>query len=126
MKNKNGIAELQLKIIEAFKEREWGQFHSPKNLSMDIAVEAAEIMEHFLWITEKESENLSSEKLAEVKDEVGDVFIALLTLADKLGIDLLEAGCDKLEKLKEKYPVELCKGKNLKHAEYSKKRRLCS
>ena len=74
--------------IKAFiEERDWEQFHSPKNLAMALSVEVAEVLEHFQWLTEEESKDLPPEKLAEVREEIGDVMIYLTELADKLGID---------------------------------------
>ena len=111
--------EKLIEKIRAFnKDRDWGQFHSPKNLAMALNVEVAEIAEHFQWLKEEESKNLGPEKLAEIKDEIGDVMIFLLNLSDKLNIDVLEAAADKLEKNKEKYPAEKVKGNSLKYSEY--------
>lgn len=108
-----------IKKIQAFRnERDWDQYHSPKNLSMALMVEAAEPAEHFQWLTQEQSSNLSEEKLAAIKDEIGDVVIYLANLSDKLGIDPLEAGHEKLEKNKKKYPAELVKGKADKYSDY--------
>ena len=100
------------------KERNWEKFHSPKNLAMALSVEVAEIVEHFQWLTEEQSRSLPPEKLAEVREEVGDVVIYLVELAEKLGIDPVEAAKAKLEINGEKYPVELVKGKASKYTEY--------
>ena len=108
-----------IKKIRAFnKERDWEQFHSPKNLAMALNVEVAEIAEHFQWLTENESTNLPPEKLNEIKEEIGDVMIFLLNLSDKLEIDPIQAASEKLEKNKLKYPVDKVKGKSLKYTEY--------
>ena len=105
--------------IKAFiKERDWEQFHSPKNLAMALSVEVAEIVEHFQWLTEEQSTNLAPEKLAEIREEIGDVMIYLTELADKLGIDPVEAARAKLEINKRKYPATLVKGKASKYTEY--------
>ena len=105
--------------IDAFiKERDWEQFHSPKNLAMALSVEASEIVEHFQWLTEEQSQNLHSEKLAEVRDEIGDVMIYLIELADKLGIDPVEAAKAKVVINGQKYPTELVKGNASKYTEY--------
>ncbi len=78
--------------IRAFtEERDWEQFHSPKNLAMALSVEVAEIVEHFQWLTEEQSRHLPPEKLAGVREEIGDVVIYLTELAEKLGIDPVEA-----------------------------------
>jgi dCTP diphosphatase len=105
--------------IRAFtEERDWDQFHSPKNLAMALSVEVSEIVEHFQWLTEEQSQNLPPEKLAEVREEIGDVMIYLTELADKLGIDLVEAAKAKLEINNRKYPATLVKGKASKYTEY--------
>src|SRR5512140_3750040 len=85
-------------------EREWEQFHSPKNLACALAVEAAELLEPFQWLTEEQSRNLSSEQRGAVAHEMADVFLYLLQLADKLQIDLAAAARDKLALNARKYP----------------------
>jgi dCTP diphosphatase len=105
--------------IEAFiEERDWEQFHSPKNLAMALSVEVAEIVEHFQWLTEEQSRNLTPEKLADVREEIGDVVIYLTELSDKLGIDPVDAAKAKLAINRQKYPVDLVKGKASKYTEY--------
>ena len=104
-------------ILEAHKkftlERNFDRFQTPKNLSMALSVEVAELVEIFIWMSEQQSLNLSEEKLNAAADEVADVFIYLLRLADKLGIDLIKAADQKLKKNIEKYSIE----KSLKLAE---------
>lgn len=114
------MKELVQKLREFAKERDWEQFHSPKNLAMALSVEVAEIVEVFQWLTQEESRNLIPEKLAEVREEIGDVMIFLINLSDKLGIDPLEAAKEKIEINKKKYPVSTVKGKSQKYTEYSK------
>jgi len=99
--------------------RNWEQFHSPKNLAMALSVEVAEIVEHFQWLTEEQSRNLPPEKLAEIREEIGDVMIYLIELADKLGIDPVEAANAKVAINEQKYPAELVKGKAAKYTEYA-------
>jgi dCTP diphosphatase len=107
--------------IDAFvKERNWEQFHSPKNLAMALSVEIAEIVEHFQWLTEEQSQNLPQEKLAEIREEIGDVMIYLMELSEKLGIDPVEAAKAKVEINTKKYPAALVKGKASKYTEYRK------
>jgi NTP pyrophosphatase (non-canonical NTP hydrolase) len=86
---------------------------------MALSVEVAEIVEHFQWLTEEQSSNLPPEKLAEVREEIGDVMIYLAELAEKLGIDPVEAAKAKLEINRQKYPAELVKGKPFKYTEYA-------
>ena len=111
------MKDLIRELREFAKERDWEQFHSPKNLAMALVVEAAEIVEHLQWLTEEQSKNLPPDKLAEIKEEIADVLIFLTNLADKLGIDPLEAAKDKIEKNKKKYPVEKAKGSAKKYNE---------
>lgn len=105
--------------IKAFaKERDWDQFHSPKNLSMALIGEAAELIEEFQWLTEEQSRNLDPEKLSKVKDELGDIFIYLMRISGVLGVDILEAANEKFKKNERKYPVDKCKGSSRKYTEY--------
>jgi dCTP diphosphatase len=113
-----GLEDLRSAIDAFIRERDWEQFHSPKNLAMALSVEVAEIVEHFQWLTEEQSHNLPPEKLAEIREEIGDVMIYLTELADKLGIDPLEAAKAKVMINGQKYPVELVKGKAAKYTEY--------
>src|SRR5712672_3860227 len=92
------------------EERDWDQFHSPKNLAMALAVEAAELLEHFQWLKEEESKELADEKRAAVQQELADVLIYLVRLADKLGVDLMNAAEEKIKLNAEKYPVAKAKG----------------
>ena len=112
------MEDLAERLRQFVGERDWKQFHSPKNLSMALAVEVAEILEHFQWLTEEQSRAVDPEKLADIKDEIGDVLIYLVRLADELGIDPLEAANQKLEKNEKKYPADKVKGKALKYDEY--------
>ncbi|MBI4666916.1 MAG: nucleotide pyrophosphohydrolase [Nitrospinae bacterium] len=109
------MKDIQAQLRKFASEREWGKFHSPKNLAMALAVEAAEILEHFQWLTEEESAKLPPNKLAEVKDEIGDTFIYLVNLADKLGVDVKQAAREKIVKNAMKYPVEKARGRAVKH-----------
>jgi NTP pyrophosphatase (non-canonical NTP hydrolase) len=108
-----------IKKIRTFRqERDWDQYHSPKNLAMALVVEAGELAEHFQWLTEEQSDNLEPDKLAAVQEEIGDVLIYLANLCDKLGIDPIAAAHNKLEKNKGKYPVSRVRGKSCKYSEY--------
>ena len=113
------MEDLRSAIGTFIKERHWEQFHSPKNLAMALSVEVAEIVEHFQWLTEEDSKNLPPEKLAEVREEIGDVMIYLTELAEKLGIDPVEAAKAKMMINGQKYPAELVKGKASKYTEYA-------
>jgi NTP pyrophosphatase (non-canonical NTP hydrolase) len=111
------VRELAERLRAFAEERDWEQFHSPKNLSMALSVEVAELLEHFQWLTEEQSLNLPPEVRDQVRDELADVFIYLVRLSDRLGIDLREAAWDKVAKNAEKYPVEKSRGHKRKYTE---------
>jgi NTP pyrophosphatase (non-canonical NTP hydrolase) len=98
-------------------EREWDQFHSPKNLAAALSVEAAELLEHFQWLTEDQSRSVPDDKRDAIAEEVADVFLYLLQLADKLGIDPVQAARKKMQTNSIKYPVEQAKGTSKKYSE---------
>ena len=105
------------KIIEFRDERNWAQYHDPKNLSEALGIEAAELQEIFLWKTPEESRYLSEEDVSRVKEEIADVFIYLSYLCHEFEIDLFDVVLKKIEKNGEKYPVEKAKGSNKKYDE---------
>ena len=99
------IAALRQQLIEFAEARDWGQYHSPKNLSMALSVEVAELLEHFQWMTEAESLELTPETHEKVRDEVADVLLYLLQICNQLNIDPIDAAKTKLKKNAIKYPV---------------------
>ena len=104
--------------VRAFAaERDWDQFHSPKNLAMALSVEAAELLEHFQWLSEQASRELADEARAEVTAEMADVLIYLVRLADKLDVDLLQAAQAKLLVNARKYPADQVRGSSQKYRE---------
>ena len=105
----------QLRTFAA--DRDWDQFHSPKNLAAALTVEAAELLEHFQWLTEAQSQQLPPEALAAVRAEVADVLLYLIRISDKLGIDLIAAANAKIVLNAEKYPVEKARGSSKKYTE---------
>ncbi|MGY0797983.1 nucleotide pyrophosphohydrolase [Lysobacter sp. A286] len=111
------IEALQAALREFAREREWGQFHSPKNLAAALSVEAAELLEHFQWLTEAQSRDLRGDKREQVAEELADVLLYLLQLADNLGIDPVDAAWRKMEANAKKYPVERAKGRITKYTE---------
>lgn len=113
----NGIQELIVRLRCFAQSRDWGQFHSPKNLACALSVEAAELLEHFQWMTEEQSDLLTGGKLAAVESEMADVFNYLLYLSDRLNIDLVEAASKKLLLNEERYPVDKAKGRSNKYNE---------
>ncbi|HNR93503.1 MAG TPA: nucleotide pyrophosphohydrolase [Kiritimatiellia bacterium] len=111
--------EALIRDIKQFaQERDWEQYHSPRNLIMALSVEVAEVMEHFLWLTGEQSRNLPEKKKNVIMDEIGDVQILLAHLADQMGIDPIEAARQKLVKNRAKYPADKVRGKALKYTEY--------
>lgn len=114
----SGLNAIKQRLREFADARDWEQFHSPKNLSMALSVEVAEIVEHFQWLTEEQSKNLPKDKLAEVETELADTLIYLIRIADKLDIDLLKAAQRKIEVNEQKYPVDKAKGNAKKYTEY--------
>jgi NTP pyrophosphatase (non-canonical NTP hydrolase) len=112
------LRELKERMAAFVAEREWQQFHSPKNLSMSIAIEAAELMEHFQWLTVEESKNLSDEALADIGEELADIVIYALSLSNALDLDLSETILAKMDKNIRKYPKEKVRGKSHKYTYY--------
>ena len=96
--------------------REWDQFHTPKNLAAALAVEAAELLETFQWLTAEESQQLAPDALAAVRAEVADVLLYLIRISDKLGIDPVAAAQDKIAVNAVKYPVEKARGSHKKYS----------
>ena len=107
------IADLKQIVAQFVGERDWQQFHSPKNISMALAIEAAELMEHFQWISMQESRQVPQdpEKLNAVAEEVSDVLCYLLAMSNELGIDLSDSLTCKMVKNRQKYPADVFKGK---------------
>jgi dCTP diphosphatase len=98
-------------------DRDWDQFHSPKNIAMALSVEAGELLEVFQWLTEEESRNLSPEGKAAASEEIADVLLYLVRLGDKLGIDPIAAAQLKLVANAKKYPVDKARGNSKKYTE---------
>lgn len=114
------MKELIRKLRDFAEERDWEQFHSPKNLSMALAVEVAEILEHFQWLTEEQTRELDAETLKRVQEEIGDVQIYLARLADQLGISPIEAALEKLEINRQKYPTDKARGSAKKSTDFDR------
>ena len=111
----DNLDALRLCIREFAEAREWQAFHTPKNLVMALSVEAAELLEPFQWLTPEQSCELSAEQREAVRQEIADVLIYLIRLADVLDVDLLEAAADKLVLNARKYPVDKARGNAFKH-----------
>ena len=111
------IQKLRERLRRFAEERDWDQFHSPKNLAMALSVEAAELLEHFQWLSDADSQSLSIEKRDKIREEVADVFLYLIRLADKLEIDLAAAAAEKIEINASKYPIQKARGNNKKYTD---------
>ena len=111
------LDKIKQDISNFSKERDWDQFHSPKNISMALSVESSELLEIFQWLTEEESYSLNDSKKQDTKEEVADIAIYLIRMCMKLDIDLEEAIIEKMIKNREKYPVEKVKGSAKKYTE---------
>ena len=115
----DSLENLRSRLQTFVQERDWTQFHSPKNLAMAMIVEAAELVEHFQWMTEQESLEISAEKREQVAHEIADTFVYLLRIADVLGIDLITAANAKIDINAKKYPVDKVRGRNDKYTVYN-------
>ena len=113
----HGLTQLRDALREFAAQRDWDQFHSPKNLASALAVEAAELLERFQWLTEDQSRKLPLAELAKVREEMADVLNYLVRLADKLDVDLLDAARDKIVLNAQKYPVDKSRGSARKYSE---------
>ena len=115
--NPQGLSQLRDALRDFAAQRDWDQFHSPKNLASALAVEAAELLECFQWLTEEQSRNLTPAQLSEAREEMADVLNYLVRLADKLDVNLLEAARDKIKVNALKYPVDKSRGSARKYSE---------
>ncbi len=113
------IKELQQKIVKFRDDRDWKQFHSLKNLAIDLSVEASELLEVFKWLSDEEVKNIlnNSKKKAKIEEELADVFWSLLLFSNETGMDLVKIFEKKLKINNGKYPIEKCKGMSKKHDE---------
>jgi dCTP diphosphatase len=112
------LEELRGALRRFASDRDWDQFHSPKNLAIALSVEASELLEHFQWTLDADSTSLSPDRHAKVREEIADVLLYLVRLADKLDIDLLAAATEKLQINAAKYPVEKARGSSKKYTEF--------
>lgn len=115
----DSLDELTSKLAEFARVRDWEQFHTPKNLSMALIAEAAELVEHFQWLTPEQSAVLADEKLEEVRLELADILIYLLRIAERMDIDLIRAAYDKMAINEQRYPADRVKGDARRASEYS-------
>ena len=113
----NELETLRGEVRAFVTARDWDQFHSPKNLAMALSAEAGELLEVFQWLTEEQSRALADDARAAASDEIADVFLYLIRLADKLDIDPIAAAHRKLEANDRKYPADKARGSNKKYTE---------
>lgn len=118
MSHTDSLEGLRQRLDQFAKARDWEQFHSPKNLSMALIAEAAELVEHFQWLSEAQSNALDAKKLEEVRLELADILLYLIRMADRLGIDLVKAGNDKIDINEQRYPAEKVRGSAKRASEY--------
>ena len=113
------ITDLKTRVLAFVRERDWEQFHTPKNLSMALAAEAGELMEHFLWATPEQSQAIATEpvKRGKIADELADVVIYALEFANITGLDVAAAIEAKMAANAQKYPVEKARGRAEKYTE---------
>jgi len=114
------LHELKERMATFVRERDWDQFHSPKNLSMSISIEAAELMEHFQWLTVEQSQQLEPQALQEISEELADIVLYSLSMANCLQLDLAETVLAKMAKNERKYPKDQVRGKAHKYTYYQK------
>lgn len=111
------LTQIRDRLRDFAAVRDWNQFHSPKNLAIALSVEAAELLEHFQWMPDQDSLTMPPDKLSRIDEEVADVFLYLVRLADILNIDLIQAANRKIEANSRKYPVEKARGSAKKYTE---------
>lgn len=119
MKSDTSLKDLQKMIRKFVDDRDWDQFHNPKDLSISLALEAAEVMEHFQWKNAEEMAKHSVDKKEDVGEELADVFYWVLLLANKLDIDLVDAFEKKMVQNDAKYPVDKARGNHKKYTEHA-------
>ncbi|MEK7834679.1 MAG: nucleotide pyrophosphohydrolase [Pseudomonadota bacterium] len=117
------LASLRIALRRFAAARDWEQFHTPKNLAAALSVEAAELLEHFQWLTSEQSARLGARRKRAVENEIADVLLYLMRLADVLEIDLLAAAQRKMRGNARKYPIRRAKGNALKYSEHWKGKR---
>ena len=107
----DSLSDLNTLLKKFSIDRNWEQFHDPKNLSMALIAEAAELVEHFQWLTPEQSQTLSQDKRTEVSHEMADILIYLIRLSERLDIDIIKAANNKMEINQKRFPIEQVKGK---------------
>ncbi|MCB1792426.1 MAG: nucleotide pyrophosphohydrolase [Gammaproteobacteria bacterium] len=116
--SRDSLDDLNARLLAFARERDWEQFHSPKNLSMALAGEAGELLEHFQWLSEQQSAALNADKKDAVALELADILIYLIRLSERLGIDLVDAAYRKMAINEARYPTERVRGDARRAEEY--------
>jgi NTP pyrophosphatase (non-canonical NTP hydrolase) len=116
--NPDSLEQLNQRVLQFARDRDWEQFHSPKNLAMALAGEAGELLEHFQWLTEQQSQQLAADKKDAVALELADILIYLVRLAERLDIDLVEAANRKVAINEQRYPRDRVRGDARRASEY--------
>lgn len=114
----DSLDEINARLLRFARERDWEQFHSPKNLVMALAGECGELLEHFQWLSEEQSASLTPKKKQEVGREMADIMIYLIRLAERLNLDLLTAANEKIAVNERRYPVHRVRGDARRASEY--------
>jgi NTP pyrophosphatase (non-canonical NTP hydrolase) len=115
----DSLDDLNRRLLAFARERDWEQFHSPKNLAMALAGECGELLEHFQWLTEAQSARLDADKKGAVGQEMADILIYLIRLAERLDLDLIAAAEDKIALNERRYPVVKVRGDARRADEYA-------
>jgi NTP pyrophosphatase (non-canonical NTP hydrolase) len=114
----DSLDDLNRRLLRFARERDWEQFHSPKNLAMALAGESGELLEHFQWLTQEQSSALAPEKRRAVAHEMADILIYLIRLSERLGVDLVQAAYEKIAINEARYPAHKVQGDARRASEY--------
>jgi len=115
--DETALTRIRDRLRDFASARDWNQFHSPKNLAISLSLESAELLEHFQWVSDKDSLTMPPDKLGKIDEEIADVFLYLIRLADILDVDLIQAAERKIRINARKYPVEKSRGSAKKYTE---------
>ena len=118
MPNSNSLEALKSRVLQFVEERDWAQYHSPRNLAMALNVETSELLELYLWSTDEGPQPITEQRKVRVAGEVGDILMCLINFCHQADIDMMQALSDKLDVAEQKYPAERVKGLALKYDEY--------